>query len=493
MLINSFSIWHIICQVSDIHMNRLILFLAFFISLPTFGQDKKTVTIKGFAPAYVGAELELFEIEDYLSMKERSIAKTSVKSDSTFSMTFFAEETQRIVIRANRNKTFFYINPGTTYDIYIPDKDPYEPYRPNGNLVEVTFFELDSTDINYKILSFLRWQDDFLGNNFVLKTHKPMEFAKKVDEFKANVEKAYSKDTADVFFRTYVRFSIAQLDNMQYAAERNRYEKHDFYLKNFPVSYRNDAYMSYFSSFYEKMIPRLSMETNNRVYLGVLKSSPTLVMRALGSEYTLINVRIREMVMIKALSESFYTNDFPQTNILTILDSVANHSLFAANGVIARNTIARLTDLVPGGKCPDFAIMNSNGEIKTLASYSGKFLYIHFLDPSGEKSTLQIEPLLKLHEKYKEDVTFISVSNSSQNSSDELSSIPWEKFNLEPDNAFFGKMKVQTFPQYVLIDETGHVVAAPALTPLPNGQYETIDKTFFFIREAHLKMKDQRR
>jgi len=476
------------------NMKQVITALALIFSFSVWGAERTTVTITGYAPAYAGSELEVFQIEDYISMKEASLAKTTVKADSSFRITFFADETQQIILRAKKNKTFLYVQPGSSYDIFLPEKDPYEPYRPNGNIVEVTFFGLDSSDINFKILSYLRWQDDFMGNNFILKTQKPLEFAKKLDEFKLNVEKAYAADTLNVYLMTYVRFSIAQLDNLQYAAERNRYEKHDFYLKNFPVSYRNDAYMNYFNSFYEKMIPRLSMEANNRVYLGVLKSSPTLVMRALGSEYTLINMRIREMVMIRALSESFYTNDFPQTNILSILDSVANHGLFASNSAIAKNMIQRLTDLVPGGKCPDFAIQNVNGENKTLASYNGKFLYIQFMDPESTTSTMQIEPLRKLYDQYQEDVTFITIyPEQSEEIRKVMSGTPWEHFELEESHPIFSKMKVSTYPYYILIDEIGYVVAAPALTPLPNGQYETIDKTFYYIKEAHAKMKGQRR
>jgi len=389
-----------------------------------------------------------------------------------------------------------YVAPGASYDIYLPDKDPYEPYRPNGNNVEVTFFGLDSTDINYKILTYLRWQDEFIGEYYYLKALKPLEFSQNLDRFKVNVEKYYANDSSDVYFMTFIRFSIASLDNIQHAADRNRYEKHDFYIKNFPVSYRNDAYMGYISTFYEKMMPRLPMETNNRVYLGILKSSPTLIMRALGSEYTLINTRIREMVMIKALGEAFYTGEYPQTNILTILDSVSTTPLFQANGIFAKNMILRLTDLVPGGKAPDFAAANSHGEMKTLLNYRDKHLYIHFFDPSSQKSNIQLYPLIKLYEQYKNDVTFITISPDRELDSlakSQLDKIPWETFKLDEKSPVFKLYKATTFPYYVLIDEMGFVVAAPALTPMPNGQYETIDKTFFYIKKAREEIEKYRR
>ena len=292
-------------------LKKLVALLVIFTVNAAYSQESKTVTVKGYAPSYVGQTITIHEIEDYFSNKEATIASAIVQSDSTFSATFRIKETQKISILPAKNKAFLYIQPGATYDIYVPEKDAFEPYRPEGNVIEVTFFDLDSNDINFKILQFQRWSDEFISSYYHLKNIQPIEFAKKMDEFKEIVEKEYKlRDTSETnstepkqYFKTFVRFSIAASDNIQFAADRNRYEKHDFYIKFAPVAYRNDAYMNYITKFYDKMIPRLSMETNNRVYLGVLKSSPTLVMRALGAEYTLINVRIREMIMVKALHQ----------------------------------------------------------------------------------------------------------------------------------------------------------------------------------------------
>lgn len=485
----------------------LLSYLIIFSSAIAIAQDGKIVKVKGFAPGYVGQSITFYEIEDYFSMNEASIASATVLPDSTFNVSFYIKETQKVIIRAtNKNKSYIYVQPQGMYDIYLPDKDKFEPYRPNGNSVEATFFDLDTLDINYKILQFQRWMDEFVSSYYHLKNLKPMEFASKLDEFKTAVEKNYNLNDSvknstasepEKYFDTFVRFSIASLDNIQYAAERNRYEKHDFYIKHTPVQYKNDAYMSYINAFYEKMMPRLSMETNNRVYLGLLKSSPTLIMRALGSEYTLINMRIREMVMIKALSEEFNSKDFPQTNILTVLDSVANHSLFDANAIIARNMMNRLTQLVAGGKAPDFVLKNEKGDVVTLNSFIKKHLYFHFYDPSSVKSTIELEPLLKLYDTYKEEVTFITIYPAKMYKEDDvkeyINTIPWMKFAIDETNPIWKNYKIDTYPSYVLIDGYGYVVGAPALGPMPDGQYQTIDKTFFYIRKINKEMRGEER
>ena len=463
-------------------MNKLIIFFL-LISGTSVAQ---TVTISGIAPAYVGKDIEIFEIEDFFSNTERLITSTTVQADSTFSIRFSSPEIQKIAIKGMNNKGYMYVQSKAKYSIFVPEKDKFDPYRPTGNSIEIGFLSLDSTDINYKILGFQRWIDRFVGLNFHLRGYDNVLFNERLEGFKTNVQKAYAPDTSQ-FLKTYVRFSIASLDNIEHGAARNRYEKHDFYIKQSNVAYRNDAYMEYISNFYQEMIPRLSGETNQAVYMGVLRSSPTEVMKALGKEYTLINLRIREMIMIKSLTDEFYSSDFPQTNILTILDSVENHSLFKANAIIAKNLRFRLTQLVPGAKAPDFVLAQQGKETKTLFGFKDKYLYLHFIDPNNAQSIKELELLKSVHKSYSDYIQFVTIyrTNDALGSSklDPINQLPWDVYGIAPGNSLWKNYQIEAFPHFVLIDATANIVASPALAPTPNGQYETIDKTFFAIQK----------
>jgi len=457
-----------------------------------FSQSDKMVTIKGFAPAYVGKKIEVYEIQDYLSFTEALIASSTVGVDSTFTIQFDASKTEKLIVKSNRNKAFLYIQPKGIYDVYLPEKDKYDPYRPNGNTVELSFYDLDSNDINYKILGLERWVDDFLGNNFYSKRASGLEFAKQLDQFKMNVEKAYKADTSK-FFKTFVKFSIASLDDIQQSAHRNRYEKHDFYIKFSPVMYENDAYMEYIAKYYENLAPRLSFETNNNVYLGVLKSSPTLIMKALGGEYTLINLRIREIMMVKMLADVYYNGDFPQTNILTILDSVSNKAMFEGTKIISRNIKNRMLELVTGGKSPDFILTSPIGETKTLFSFAKKHIYFHFFDPTSIGNQTEFPLLFPLQLKYGKDVQFVTIYKKNPNYTEQekklISSIKWESFEVEEDDPIFKNFQIQAFPSYVLLDAYGYVVASPALGPKPNGEGVSIEKVFFYVQKVNEEEK----
>jgi hypothetical protein len=455
-------------------------------TLTSFGQNQ--ISIYGFAPSYVGKTISFNKIVDYISDYESVMATAVVKPDSTFYLNFDITEIQRINIHANNNSSYMYVQPGGKYEIYIPGNDPYQPYKETGNLIELTFFNLDSNDINYKILAFQRWCDEFMSEKFYTKNVKPEEFDSELKTFKSAVENYYSKDTSS-FLQAYVMYSIATFDNIQFAGQRKKEEKYAFYLHNNPVFYNNDAYMEYFNAFYDRLIPRLDYETDEKVYQAVLQSSPSLFMRALHNSLILENLRIRELVMLKSLGEEFYSKQFPQTNIITILDSVSKGSMFPEHAIIAKNLKLRLTQLVIGGNAPDFFIKNSIGKLYSLSSFNRKHLYLHFYDPSMLKSSLEIEALIKLYEAYKGDVEFISIypnkTYSKENVENYIETIPWNTFKVDSNNPIWSDYNAFAFPYYVLVDGYGYVVAAPARGPLPDGQYLTIEETFFHIHKIN--------
>jgi hypothetical protein len=107
--------------------NLIHLFFTFLAFSSVFSQEGKIVQIKGFAPSYVGQTISVMEIEDYFSMNEVRLASANVTEDSTFTISFFLKETQKLILRANKNTCFLYAQPGTVYDVYIHEKDKHDP------------------------------------------------------------------------------------------------------------------------------------------------------------------------------------------------------------------------------------------------------------------------------------------------------------------------------------------------------------------------------
>jgi len=471
---------------------KKVVCLLFLGSILQLMSQSDSVFIEGFAPDYIGQRVAIYKIDDYLTMREILADSSNVSTDSTFMLAFPLDEIQKLIFKIGNNNSFFYGQPKANYTLYVPLHDKYTPYRPAGNYIELTFLNIDSTDINFQILSFNGWFNNYLSLNYRDAQLNPERFQQSMNDFKNAAQRFYEKDTGTFLF-DYVRFSIANNDNIQHSANRNRYEKHDFYLKFQPVLYNNDAYMDYFKMFYKGIITYLTTEVSNRVYLGLLKNSPTIIMTALGQEYTLINTRIRELVMIQMLAELYHTPEYPRSNVIEVLDSIQGHALFSANKKIAKNTIIRLTEAQNGGFAPELYITTQSGQ-KNLANYKNKYLYLHFFDPNSEKSIIELPILKKLYEKYNKYINFVSIcKNSSVNEKSKkiIQQLDWETATIpDSETSIWEKYKVGTFPYYVLIDPYSYIVQAPALGPQPDNRYRTIDEVFFDIQQA-LKLVDE--
>lgn len=466
-------------------MNKYSFFL--FVIVACAHIHAQTLTeINGFAPAYVGKEIEVYQISDYITMREERIASSTVKADSTFNLVFNLDETRKLILKADNNKANLFANPSAKYDVLFPEKSKYDPYNPSGNFVELVFYGLGKEDINYKILEFNRWNDEFIARYYTKHNADSKYFVARLDTFKLDVERYYKSDTTDRYFNYHRRYTIAKLDDLRFLGNRNQYEKFDFYIQSTPIYYQNEAYMQYILHFYEKLVPRINVELNNQYYLGILKSSPTAISKALSREYTLSKqYKLRELIMLKTLSECYYDKDYPQTNILTILDSVSQNAKYPENKIIAQNLRFRLTELSQGSKAPDFLLKDGGSDL-TLHSFQKKYLYLFFVDPSSLDNMKQLNLLKPIYERYKDQIHFVMVYKDKPeiDAAKLKNELPWKVISTGESNSIFKNYNVVNYPYYVLIDPFSYVVNAPALGPIPNGSYDTIDKIFFLIQKA---------
>lgn len=472
----------------------LIIFMLWF---ALSGLTQSITTIEGLAPAYVGKKVKVFAIVDYVSRVKEKLAEAEVKEDSTFSLTFYNEITRKLRVEIGLNHFLLYVQPGNDYKVYVKGYSPYLSKEAKKVEAEFFFVDLDSTDINYKILMFEDRQLSFLKKNYNRTALDSPEFMAELDTFKIESARSYKDDTSS-YFQNYVRYSFASLDDLAYQGHRNRFEKYDFYIKPQTVLYQNDRYMDYVLQYYDKYSYQLSEKLNQRFYDGVIQASPTMVMNALGGDYALDNVRLRELVMTKMLADVFYSSDYPQTNILTMLDSISKHALFDANKVIASNLKFRLLELVPGAEMPDF-LLTIDGEKKSKRDYSGKHVYIQFLQKDALKSERDLPLMKPLFEKYGKYTDFVTIiiadeADSIFESTDAYKkkfNISWDLTVIDKEDPILDRFGVMAYPHYVFMDAAGYVVQSPALSPRPDNEYETIEKLLFRVFQRRKAMEEK--
>ncbi|MEY4572738.1 MAG: hypothetical protein RLZ10_1986 [Bacteroidota bacterium] len=463
-------------------MIRLLLtwVLLFQVGLIYSNSTNDSIIIRGLGSYYKNSTIEIFAIEDYITNTEKLLQSTKTDTSGYFEFRFGKMLTQKLVIRSKKNSSFLFVQPGGNYLITIGEKNEYDEKNPNGNHVDLIFYQLDSLDINYKVLKFERWLEKELGEFYHLKKINSNEYSKRYSELKKSADKQFSKDT-NVYFLFHYKYALIELDDLESVTANLRVQNYLRWFAKFPVYYTNVSYMNYFNSFYQSLLVNLNNNVKNNLYDAVINRSPSMAMNALSECIELKNIQIRELAMLKLFYDQCYDKRYPKTNILFMLDSIKNKSKIPEHRKIALNIIERVSELSLGSKFPDFSLLSIKEDTLTNHKLEGKHLYFHFYDPNDEKSQIDLPPLMKLHQLYGEYVQFVSIIIANDNASN-ITKFPWHQVVLNEENDFIKSLKIIHYPRYMLLDATGNIVANPAMGPTPGNDYETIEPIFFQIK-----------
>jgi hypothetical protein len=398
-----------------------------------------------------------------------------VDSNGIFAFNLPVNRIKKIILRDKKYFSWMYVQPNSRYFIQIPNDETNPSNFLKDNEIEMEFFYLDSNDINYKILAFESWMDNEITELFI----------KRVRNFKNDISTDYEQDTS-IFFRNYIKYSVGlNVDQIKFLGSPSINDKYSFYLDSLPILYRHDKFMEYVNLFFNRYYFSLKSESRKAIYDAVIRSDAKTFLNALHSDEYLKSTELTELVALKILYESLNTQEFPKSNAIAIVEQleflVSNEEL----RTIARNILKSNNELKVGSRMKDFKL---NASI-SINLYQGKHVYMHFFDPNNQKCLSEISALKKLNEKYGKYISFLTIYQTKESgfSSIEqrnLDAIIWDKFELNPSHEIWTELKINSFPNYLLLDKNLVLLASPALAPSPNGKYETIEKTMYDIKRS---------
>jgi thiol-disulfide isomerase/thioredoxin len=446
--------------------------------------------IVGYAPAYVGEKVTLYTYQDYITRTRMKLAEGEVsKKDSLFHLDIKIGTTIQGVIEIGNTEAPMYLAPNSSYDIYFP-KIEGKPISFQNQHTDIVFFGLDTTDINYRILQYHLWFDTFIA--YHERDIARGQFLTYLDTFMIYAADAY-KDVEDEYFLTYVRYNVGEMQQSFGGNARSSKRMETFlnYIEPFPVYYENDQYMRFFKGFYSKSFKDYPPDVEAEINMAIYNASPTRLMAALRKDLFLSNPEVRETVMIDKLGKQYYERNDQKRSILVMLDSISNYAKYRVNATIAKNVLSYLTSLEPGFPAPTINLLNEGDSLDpiTWKTFEGKFVYLNFFETWNDRSIREMKIIAELKKKYGEYISFLSVCTNKSKADfekymDENPAYDWDVVYVGSDSPLKEDYRVQNVPTYFLIDQSGFIALAPAPTPAPDGEYESIDKTFFYIKRA---------
>jgi hypothetical protein len=456
-------------------MKNTILILLTLLSHSVFAE----VIINGYCD-FPKATISVFEIEDCITKKERKISETEVDDKGNFRLIFSSNDIKKIILRVNSNFTWMYIQPNSTYFIDIPKDGQITQFITN-NEIEMVFFRLASDDINYKILGFEAWMDNYLSDIYILKDKQPGEFVQKIAAFKKEVNDVYSKDTS-LFFSSYLKYSIGlTIDNINFISAPSEADKFEFYIKDSPILINNNKYIEYLYSFYENYYYKLDQNLRAQLNTSIRNYDLENCLQTLKKDPYIQTEELAELILLMMINQSAFSQEISKN----ILNKIYEKSINENHSTIAKNLLLKADEINIGDIFPNL-ILDKKSQYN-LQMLKGKPIYIHCFDPKNQKSITEISALLKLNEKYEKYINIISVYSKpkedfSMSEQRNLNLIKWKKFELEPSEKSWKILNIPSFPYYLFLDKDLVLLASPALSPSPNGSYETIERSFYDIK-----------
>ncbi|UPT67285.1 MAG: redoxin domain-containing protein [Sphingobacteriales bacterium JAD_PAG50586_3] len=371
-------------------------------ALQTEGQQ---TVIKGTAPSFKKAQLQLCTIDDYINGHELVLDSAVVDDKGNFGFKTTINQTIYSYIKQGDLLYDLYIEPTKNLDITIPDtigfaKDsvlkPIVFIQPSALNADITQFDADYNDFliaNYKAI--------------LRRTAKPQTkvFIKAQQDKYAAITNSY--------FNQYLFYRLGSLELL--AGTKSRKEVLGFYVKDKPILYNNTAYMGLFNELFEENLKvfrstgagdALTSAINDRIDYAK-------AMGIMQRDSTLTNDTLRELALLKGLGEMYYEPNAVQYSVLEMLRHIATNGLTAYNKGVAKNAVAQLEKLRTGTPAPAFTLKDIvSGKMVSLADFKGKYIYLSFWDEGNPRSVQEIDLIRELDKKYGRKIAFVSICTS---------------------------------------------------------------------------------
>ncbi|MBM3453844.1 MAG: hypothetical protein FJX80_01710 [Bacteroidetes bacterium] len=433
------------------------------------------VIIKGTS-IHKSSTFEIGIISDYLTNEIDVLKKTTSDTLGRFHFSVDVDQEEKLFIKNQHHIGYLYAQPNATYFIEFSDED-FSNFE-SDNEVELIFFELDSNDINYKILSFEHWLDKSLNILYPLKEKNAAEFLAEIRQFRRAVNKIYSHEEGS-FFSDYVKYTLGvHIEELQDFASATEEDKFVFYLKDEPIRWRNDKYFGFVSNFYDKYFYRQSTGIRQEIIHFLDQGNVSNVIKILKADSLIRSNELAEIVSLLLLQDLYFDRVITKVNMLYFLDNYRLSESTMQSKKIAKNFYAKFNTLEAGDKLPEYAF----DELK-FRELAKKPIYIQFFNPSNLKCIAELSAMKKLEKTYGQYIQFITIYPKQEvyTKSEKiyLDQIKWKKIEVESDHSIWKDLEFFGFPHYVYVLPNLIIGEMNALSPSPNGRYETIERTFF--------------
>lgn len=464
-------------------MKSLIIYSAFFLLIAGSAFAQRNITIKGTAANGEGRKVELYRIADQISKKETLLDTFRIGDDKHFDVRCWSNYPIMVTLQIENYSQSFYVEPGKDYQVVIPSFDWNLDESRNVFLapetLPVLFNNVSQNDINLLIDSIDRVIATFIEDNYFYFDQKFKPTVRYFDSL-VSVVNRLCPDVENDFVN---RYKIYQLAEVKYALKFDtRSRLINTYIKNQPILYYDENYMSLFSTLYANSISKgLKGIPVQRLAHWVYNLDLDTYIDSIGIDPLLRHEQVRELAALQALQESYYDfRHYDGPMVIKMIEKLAQRTKFAEHRTIANNILDAINKSQSENNdvnILDFSLPDVDKKAVSLSSMKGKWLYIAFVRVSDPISVSEMETMAHFRNTANDSVMFVTIDCDREfqkmfhflKNSRHGAKYDWTWLHFNGNYDLLRQFEITTYPWFVLVNPEGKI--AYDVTPAPSSGF----------------------
>ena len=455
----------------------------FFLFWACFQVASQTI-ISGKASFAPNQTLRIRTYDDLLTYRITTIATISIDKNGNFKIPNTFRQPTYLFFEINSVNGQIMIEPNKNYilELSVDSIYPNPTEIPVGDIpmwIEIVSPKDDNlmsyiVDLEETIEVFLNQNNNFSKIYYSRSVETLNELKQLLDMKFGKINHSYLK--------TYIKYRFAQVDFIQ--RSKMTTELYQEYFTDIEIYYNNLAYMQFFNEFYARFIQSANTKIPQAKLHELINESANYfeLLDYLGKEPLLVNEMIRELVLIKNLSEMFNVIGNNQSNIIYFLQKISETTKFEEHRKIALNMIDFLVRQSVGNRPEAKNLKDLSGNIITIDKYKGKPLYIHFFSVDCMDCITEMFAIQKIKKDFEGKIQFISVSMDRNSTKlyhfvNRYPQFDWPILSAGDNQEWVDAYDIYAFPAQVLLDKDGKILQYPAM--LASGELSRFLHAYF--------------
>ncbi len=449
--------------------------LLFVIGFALYSNIKTdSVRFYGKAPEYAGYNLVFYKYSNFIIPETTPVVNLTIGKDGGFNFSFPLNETLYSYTDLGRFRAFIYLEPGLSYHLVLP---PFEP-KSDGQILNPHFqpeeiplgiANEESSALTRNIVEFNEAFNNLYNTNAVtLFTSGNINLAKKIEK---ELDEKFT--FSHPYFKSHKHFSFLKL--WQMTLRRQDRQLIYKYFSSGQVDYNLPVYWDAFRTLVSGFLPGKLSAPGNKLLSESLASNVSFdsLTNILATDTIFKNRQFAETSLLFMLYESFYNKSFGEQNIISITRSAITKANSHETKEMASIFHLKISQLRPGTVAPEFSLFDRKGKIKTLADYSGKFVYLNFIYTKNYHCLKDLRSIEQFEKIFRKELEIVSVVlDENYDSMEEFlkkhNRFNWEFLHFGASPKIIYDYNIKAAPYYYLINPEGKITLSPAPSPDEN-------------------------